>query len=397
MNAPLENNPPKEARFRLLESLSNIPATMWDSCADPDGSEPFSSHAFLSALEKSGSASPQRGWGSCHLLLEDKNKKLLGCMPLYMKTHSQGEYVFDHGWADALERAGIPYYPKLQCAIPFTPVTGRRLLLKKGGDPENGTLLLAASLEVLKKFQVSSLHVTFAAQTEADLMRKHGFLIRTGQQFHWHNQNYQNFDDFLLRLTSRRRKAIKKERAAVASSELTIKSFSGKALTESIWDRFFTFYIDTGSRKWGMPYLTREFFSLLGETMGDKVLLFLAFRGKTPIAGALHIVGGKRLFGRYWGCTEYHRFLHFELCYYQAIDYAIRHQMDYVEAGAQGGHKIERGYSPARTWSAHAILHTGLREAVANYLKSESRAVNEEIKMVGQAMPFKSQDSGKQS
>ena len=391
--APLakETKAPKKCA-RLIGSLKEVSAASWDACADPGGDQPFSSHAFLLSLEESGSATAQTGWTPCHLLLEDEAENLLGCMPLYLKTHSQGEYVFDHGWADALERAGVPYYPKLQSAIPFTPVSGRRLLTssRKGEARE---FLLAAAMEALNKFRVSSLHITFALEEEAMMMKKRGFLMRVGQQYHWRNRGYRDFDGFLHSLTARRRKAIRKERAAVQDSDLKIALLSGDDLTEAVWDAFFAFYMDTGSRKWGRPYLTRSFFSLLGERMGDRVLLAMASRGGRYVAGALHMLSSQALYGRYWGCAEYHRFLHFELCYYQAIDYAIAQGLSRVEAGAQGAHKIERGYESERVWSAHVLAHSGLRAAVADYLRHERRAMEEEIAMVKRATPFRKSGS----
>ncbi len=367
------------ANIQVISGLDKIAADQWDQLA---GSDPFLSHAFLYALEASRSVAPQTGWQPCHLILKDEDK-ITGAMPLYLKSHSQGEYIFDHAWADALERAGHDYYPKLVSCVPFTPVTGLRLL----AAPEHYPTMIGAAIEVMNQFKASSLHINFPDAGQWSSMCKNNMLSRTGIQFHWHNKNYGDFEAFLANLTSRRRKALRKERAA-AQKGLTIKQLTGSDLTENIWDMFFEFYTDTGMRKWGHPYLTRECFSLFGEQLADRILLIIAEEAGRPIAGALNFIGADRLYGRYWGCREYKPFLHFELSYYQAIDYALAHDLAYVEAGAQGPHKIERGYEPVKTYSAHKIAHAGLARAVSDYLADESCAIDAQIAALRTATPF---------
>lgn len=332
----------------------------------------------------------ETGWLPQHLLLEDSSGALIACMPCYLKSHSQGEYVFDHGWADAYLRAGGRYYPKLQASIPFTPVTGKRLLVRACDNArEREALLLHAAVQVTDRLGVSSLHITFPTRDEWQLAGEMGLLQRTDQQFHWQNENYQSFDDFLASLASRKRKAIRKERREALEGGIEIEWVTGSGLTEAHFDAFFAFYMDTGSRKWGSPYLTRECFSLLGESMGDQMLLILAKRAGRYVAGALNFIGADTLYGRYWGGIEDHPFLHFEVCYYQAIDFAIAHGLARVEAGAQGAHKLARGYLPSETYSAHYIADPALRRAVADYLKRERRAVAHEIALLTEEAPFK--------
>jgi len=385
-------------RVRVVQRIADAPAAEWNACASgdaPDGAptlpdNPFISHAFLHAVEESGSATPKTGWLPQHLILDDTDGAVAGCMPCYLKSHSFGEYVFDHAWADAYERAGGTYYPKLQCAVPFTPVTGRRLLTRDG--PERAgreALLLQAAATLTERLHASSLHITFPTKEEWDLAGRLGFLQRNDQQFHWRNDGYQSFEDFLGALASRKRKSIRSERKRALENGIEIDWVTGADLTEAHWDAFFAFYMDTGSRKWGSPYLTRAFFSLIGETMRDQILLVLARRKGRPIAGALNFIGANGLYGRYWGALEEHPCLHFELCYYRAIDYAIQHKLSRVEAGAQGAHKLARGYLPVPTYSAHWIRDSGLRRAVSGYLQRERAAVAHEIAMLGDDSPFR--------
>ncbi|RSV42005.1 N-acetyltransferase [Sphingomonas sp. ABOLE] len=374
-------SPPVTAR--LADGVASIPAKQWDACAGPDN--PFLSHAFLSLLEASGSATAQAGWQPLPIVVDGADGTPAAIAPAYAKSHSQGEYVFDHSWADAWERAGGRYYPKLQVAVPFTPVPGPRLLLR---DPEQAPALIAAIEAVVDQHGLSSAHATFVEEAQVPLFEAAGWLIRTGTQFHWQNDGYGSFDDFLGALTSRKRKAIRKERAAAVEG-LTIRRLTGAEITEAHWDAFWAFYQDTGSRKWGRPYLTRPFFSMLGEALGDKVLLIFAERDGWPIAGALNLIGSDALYGRYWGCTEDVPFLHFELCYYQAIDAAIERGLPRVEAGAQGEHKLARGYVPVTTWSAHYLPDPGFRRAVADFLVREQQAVEREQEYLEELTPFK--------
>ncbi len=368
---------------RIADGVSSILPGDWDACAG-DGN-PFVSHAFLSILERSGSVSPRAGWQSLPIVIEDDQGVPAAIAPAYAKSHSQGEYVFDHAWADAWEQAGGQYYPKLQIAVPFTPVPGPRLLLRDGALAPG---LIAGIEAVTDQNRLSSAHVTFLDDAQLPLFEQAGWLVRAGTQFHWANEGYGDFDDFLGALASRKRKAIRKERAAAVEG-LDIRHLSGAEISEADWDSFWTFYQDTGSRKWGRPYLTRDFFSLLGREMADKVLLILAYHGGRPIAGALNLIGGDALYGRYWGCTEEVPFLHFELCYYQAIDAAIARGLQRVEAGAQGEHKLARGYSPVTTWSAHYLPDPGFRRAVAEYLEREREAVAQEQEYLGALTPFR--------
>ena len=368
---------------RMADGVRAIPADDWDACAGH--ANPFVSHAFLSALEESGSVGSRAGWQPIPILIDGADGRPAAIAPAYAKSHSQGEYVFDHAWADAWERAGGRYYPKLQIASPFSPVPGPRLLLR---DPALAPALIGAIETVVRQNNLSSAHATFVAADQVPLFEAAGWLIRSDRQFHWTNHGYGSFDDFLAALASRKRKAIRKERAA-AVAWLDILHLSGDALTEAHWDAFWHFYQDTGARKWGRPYLTRAFFTRLGERMADKVLLILALRDGQPIAGALNLIGADTLYGRYWGASEEVPFLHFELCYYQAIDAAIARGLTRVEAGAQGEHKLARGYEPVATWSAHFIPDAGFRRAVADYLDAERRAVAQEIDVLAEMGPFK--------
>jgi predicted N-acyltransferase len=368
---------------RVADGVRAFMAAEWDACAG--NANPFVSHAFLSALEDSGSVGPRTGWQPLPIAIDGEDGAPAAVLPAYAKSHSQGEYVFDHAWADAWHRAGGAYYPKLQIAAPFSPVPGPRLLLR---DPAAAPALIAAAEALVEREGLSSAHATFVALDQVPLFEAAGWLIRTDTQFHWRNEGYACFDDFLAALSSRKRKAIRKERAAAVAG-LDIRHLTGREITEAHWDAFWIFYQDTGARKWGRPYLTRAFFSLLGERMGDRVVLMLALRGGKPIAGALNLIGADTLYGRYWGCSEDVPFLHFELCYYQAIDAAIARGLTTVEAGAQGGHKLARGYAPVPTWSAHHIPHPAFRRAVADYLEQERRAVADHAGELAEMLPFR--------
>src|ERR1700760_3767675 len=407
---------PSEISLEAVPSVSDIRADEWDACANPAPGEsslesldtlapqgaangscinskisynPFISHAFFLAAEKSGSACARTGWGPRHLLAR-LDGRIAGIVPCYLKSHSQGEYVFDRGWADAYERAGGRYYPKLQASVPFTPATGPRLLIRRGVDTDLiGSALAAGLIALCEATKASSGHVTFARQAEQKILAEHDFLERTDQQFHWHNQGFATFDDFLATLNSRHRKAIKRERRDALAAGVTIHHLTGSDITEDAWDAFFEFYMETGSRKWGRPYLTRKFFSLIGESMSRDVLLVMAKRNGRWIAGAINFIGSDTLFGRNWGAIEHHPFLHFEVCYYQAIDFAIQRKLATVEAGAQGEHKIARGYLPQTTYSAHYIADPGLRHAIADYLKRERAYVAEAGRELTEAGPFR--------
>ena len=378
---------------KAVGAISEVDPGSWDACAGT--ANPFVSHAFLAALEESGATAAATGWAPYHLIVEDGAGALAGAAPMYLKGHSYGEYVFDHAWAAAYERANGRYYPKLLIAAPFTPVSGPRLMVAPGADAEaTERALLGGALEVARRLEVSSLHVNFPDEGLWRRLGEAGFLLRTGEQFHWRNRGYADFDDFLADLSARKRKAIRKERREALGSGITIEAITGADLDESHWDAFFEFYMDTGERKWGQPYLNRRFFSLLGERMADRVVLFLAMRGGRIIAGALNLMGSDCLFGRYWGCAEQHKFLHFETCYYQAIDFAIAHGLERVEAGAQGPHKLQRAYLPVRTYSAHWIRDAGFREAVANYLEHEREEVDLEIEWLESHGPFRKTQAG---
>ena len=380
------------AVVRIETEIDNIPASHWDQCANPNPLtyDPFVSHAFLSALEASGSATLESGWLPQHLVLQGKDDAVDAVMPCYLKNHSQGEYVFDYGWADAYERAGGRYYPKLQISVPFTPATGRRMLVGDKGNSENlRSMLLNAGIQLTERIGASSMHFTFMKKDEWDQFGEIGLLQRTDQQFHWKNNGYTTFDDFLCELASRKRKVIRKERRDALVGDIQIDWLTGSDLKEEHWDTFFGFYMDTGSRKWGQPYLTRSFFSIVSETMADRILLMMCRRNGRYIAGALNFIGGDTLYGRYWGCVEDQRFLHFETCYYQAIEFAIQHGLARVEAGAQGEHKLARGYVPTTTYSAHYIADPGLRDAVARYLVQERHYVAEESRALAEHAPFR--------
>ena len=411
-----------ELRIRIVSSIGEVAPAAWDACAagSADGFEPplkaihednlppsedklstelstrgyvynpFISHNFLSSIEASNSVGPRTGWQPRHLLAEDTAGTLLGAAPCYVKTHSRGEYVFDQGWAEAFERAGGDYYPKLQVAVPFTPVTGPRLLARASPAAQAVRGALADALaETTTASELSSAHVTFLTEPEWRLLGARGFLQRTDQQFHWLNAGYASFDDFLAALSSRKRKMIRRERKDALAPGIDVSWLTGSDLTEAVWDAFFAFYMDTGSRKWGRPYLTREFFSIVGEKMRDRILLVMAKRGGRWIAGAINFLGSDAIYGRNWGALEQHPFLHFELCYYQAIEYAIHHKLSRVEAGAQGEHKLMRGYMPATTYSAHFIANAALRRAVAEYLARERAYVQAAGEELAAAAPFR--------
>ena len=373
---------------KVFAQLREIDEASWARCAG--SRNPFVGYPFLSALEDSGSATAETGWLPQHIAVVDGSGQIRAAMPLYLKSHSLGEYVFDHSWAAAFERAGGRYYPKLQCSVPFTPAMGPRLLVPEQEDQLLARRhLLACALTLAERRDVSSLHVTFAPKDEAEFFRDSGLLIRTDQQFHWQNQGYHCFGDFLANLASRKRKLIRRERRDALGDGLGVEILRGADISEAHWDHFFDFYTDTGRRKWGRPYLNRHFFSLVGERMGERIVLTMAKRGGRYIAGALNIAGADTLYGRYWGCTEHHKFLHFELCYYQAIEWAIAHGLSRVEAGAQGEHKLARGYVPTRTYSAHWIANPDLRRAVAEYLDYEKESTENTISILSSFSPFK--------
>ena len=378
-------------RAEAVARIAEIPASAWDACANPDAQtfNPFVAHGFLRALEDAGCVGGRSGWNPRHLLLR-QGEEIVACAPCYLKSHSQGEYVFDHAWAEAYGNAGGRYYPKLQIAVPFTPVPGRRLLTTgEGRWQANEALLAAAAIELARGCSASGVHITFLDAEACRRLGARGFLERTDQQFHWRNEGYACFDDFLATLASRKRKAVRKEREQAISDGLDIGWVRGSDITEAHWDAFFAFYMDTGSRKWGRPYLNRKAFSLIGAALGDRCLLMFANRGRRPIAGALHVIGGDCLYGRYWGALEHHPCLHFELCYYQAIEFAIRHGLARAEAGAQGQHKLARGYLPTKTYSAHYILDPSLRRAIADYLVRERAYIDAAGEQLAQYAPFR--------
>ncbi|WP_135077623.1 GNAT family N-acetyltransferase [Terasakiella sp. SH-1] len=373
-------------KVERLDKISDISASDWNQCVGAD--EPFGRHQFLSALEDSQCVQPKTGWMPQHLVLYDEDK-IKACCPLYLKSHSYGEYVFDWSWAEAYERAGGRYYPKLQCAIPFTPVTGQRLMSCPDATAKHTETLLKAMIERAKELQISSLHITFAQKNEWDLIQDHGLLPRTGHQYHWNNQGYVDFDAFLAHLSSRKRKSIRKERKAVLEAGIEFQILNGNTLEAQHWDAFYQFYMDTSGRKWGHPYLNRDFFTLLGERLGKSTILILALKDNRIVAGALNLKGSETLYGRYWGCLEDYKFLHFETCYYQAIEYAITHGLKRVEAGAQGQHKIQRGYLPVETYSAHWVADPGFKTALVDFLDHD-RKVNElEMQELSKFSPYK--------
>lgn len=419
--------PDDKITLRVESDITSLSADAWDACANPGSRNelitpfnslnikdngknevvelshqtacaadkdrafnPFIRHAFLSALEASGSVSADTGWLPQHLVLEGADGRVLGVCPAYLKSHSQGEYVFDHGWAEAYERAGGRYYPKLQVAVPFTPATGRRLLVGTGPQAPATRKALAQGLTTLAGMRgTSSVHATFLTTTDAAAFESEGFLPRTDQQFHWTNRGYGDFDAFLGDLASRKRKAIKRERREAVENGISIHWLTGSDITEEAWDAFFDFYMETGSRKWGRPYLTREFYSLIGQSMAEQVLLVMAKREGRWIAGAINFIGSDTLYGRNWGCVEDHPFLHFEVCYHQAIDFAISRGLTSVEAGAQGEHKLARGYLPVITRSAHYIADPGFRRAVATYLERERSYVESSSEELSELSPFR--------
>jgi len=378
-------------KIKIINSLTSIDGKAWDQCVGAD--DPFVRHGFLSALEDSGSATPETGWAAQHLIIEDNTSSVLAVAPLYLKSHSYGEYVFDWNWADAYERAGGRYYPKLQCSVPFSPVTGTRLLVRRDLDKETSVLLkktLAQGMISLgNKMGVSSIHVTFAKSEDVEQLCEQGFLKRLGQQFHWENNNYDCFDDFLVSLNARKRKAIRKERRTVEDCSLRLQVLQGSEITENHWDAFYGFYVNTADKKWGQEYLTRDFFSLLGERLKEQVVLMMAFDGDQAKAGALNLMGSDTLYGRNWGSITDQKFLHFELCYYQAIDFAIGNGLKRVEAGAQGPHKIQRGYLPTPTYSAHWIRDNGFKDAIAKFLDAEQHAIGKDMEHVLSYSPFR--------
>jgi hypothetical protein len=399
-------------RVRVATSLKGVPAAGWDACANPgagrplesaceqadstsqaDPDNPFVSHAFLRALEESGCVGGRTGWSPAYLLVEDADDRLIAAAPSFVKGHSQGEYVFDHSWAEAYMRAGGRYYPKTQVAAPFTPATGPRLLVADGPHANEALEALIAGLDALREqVRGSSIHVTFAQEPDMAALLEAGFLERHDIQFHWRNEGFGSYDDFLSLLASRKRKALKRERREALSAGIEVAVLSGSDLTESVWDDFHAFYEDTGSRKWGRPYLNRRFFSEIGQRMGERIVLVLARRAGRNIAGAINFRGGNTLYGRNWGCIEDHPFLHFELCYHQAIDYAIAHKLVRVEAGAQGEHKLARGYRPVITRSAHLLADPGLARAVAAYLPGERREISSAVAALAEESPFRKGD-----
>lgn len=372
----------------ICTATAEIPAGVWNGLASGTNGHtdnPFLDHAFFRALEQSGCATAETGWQPQHILIEEDGAPV-ALMPLFLKSHSQGEYVFDHGWADAFERAGGRYYPKLQSAVPFSPVSAPKLFAT---TDTHRRVLLDTSAEFAARLGVSSVHATFVPPQEEELAAQAGWLTRHDTQFHWHNHDFPSFDAFLHTLSSRKRKTIRRERRDALADGLTVKWITGSDLTEAHWDQFFEFYMDTAGRKWGHPYLNRRFFSLLSQSMADRVLLMFAYDGDKPIAGALNLIGHDTLYGRNWGATRETPFLHFELCYYQAIDFAIAHGLKTVEAGAQGEHKLARGYEPSLTRSIHWIGHPGLRNAIADYLVREKQSVDHDQEALGQFTPFR--------
>jgi len=373
---------------RTVDSIGAVDAAAWDRCAG--GVNPFVSHGFLRLLEETGCVGKKSGWLPQHALLEDSAGRLLAAAPAYLKSHSYGEYVFDHGWADAYERAGGRYYPKLQVAVPFTPVPGPRLLVPAGPSEKRHRLaLLSGLVEVARALEVSSVHITFLAPEEAALAEEAGLLMRHGCQYHWFNRGYPSFDDFLGALASRKRKQIRKEREQVRAAGIEVRPVHGGEMKARDWDTFFKFYVDTYDRKWGYPYLTREFFGRLGKELGEKVVMMLAARNGATIAGALNLCGSDALFGRNWGAARDFPFLHFEACYYQAIDYAISRKLARVEAGTQGPHKVQRGYEPVRTFSAHWVADRRFKSAIAQFLERERMAITHEMEAMEAHTPFR--------
>ncbi|KAJ0561291.1 putative peptidogalycan biosysnthesis/recognition, acyl-CoA N-acyltransferase [Helianthus annuus] len=386
----------KTVTVSVVSSILEVPSSGWDACCldttGPEQFNPFLSHGFLSSLEESGSAVKETGWLPRHIVAQDEDNNILGVIPLYLKSHSYGEYVFDHSWADAYYRYGSRYYPKLQCCVPFTPVPGPRILLRNTSYKDQVfDILVSAMKELANKFQVSSLHITFSTENEWRALKDKGFLQRTGMQYHWKNRNYKNFDDFLMDMKQSKRKNIRQERKKIPAQNLKMKRLRGDEIKAKHWDTFYTFYRNTTDNKWGTPYLTREFFHIMGSKMGDKVMLIVAEEGDELVAGALNLIGGDTIYGRLWGCLPrvYYPSLHFEACYYQAIEAAIELNLDKVEAGAQGEHKIQRGYLPVTTYSCHYLLDEGFRQVIGNFLSRETDQVKLVSQLIAESGPFK--------
>jgi predicted N-acyltransferase len=372
-------------------SIENIGKKNWNNCANHEALSynPFVSYEFLNALEKSNSVNGDSGWYTSFFVAKDKDDKIIGCTPAYLKNNSSGEYVFDYSWAEAYQRVGRSYYPKLQISIPFTPVSTPKLLTKDQNDIDTKVFMLQAIEDFCSEHEISSAHLTFLNEKELNTLQNKKWLIRTDQQFHWFNDNYNDFNDFLSDLSSRKRKNIKKERDEANKNGLVIETLNHKEIQEFHWDEFYKFYIDTSMRKWGQPYLNRDFFSLIGQTLSENILLIMVKNNNKYIAGALNFIGGDTIYGRNWGCIEDHKNLHFEVCYYRAIDFAINNKLKKVEAGAQGAHKISRGYQPSKTFSAHWIKDIDFFEAISNYLKDERVYIQENIEKLNEYIPFK--------
>ena len=387
----------KNVKVEFIKDINLIEKEQWDLCACPESFkgekiiDPFTTYNFISALENSGSVGKGTGWHSCHLVVKIE-KEIIAVMPLYLKGHSQGEYIFDHNWAQAYNNFGGNYYPKIQSAVPFTPATGRRFLTKKGFEKQGRDALERGIINLALTNKLSSAHITFCTSFEAKKVSDNNFLKRKTLQYHWENKGFSNFEDFLNSLSSRKRKTIKKERKIATSlfkDNDGIFSFTGSQLRDKHWDSFWKFYQDTGNRKWGIPYLTRDFFQIINECMPENILLFLAIENNTPIAGALNFIGADTLYGRYWGCSKYHSCLHYELCYYQAIDYALKNRIKKVEAGAQGEHKISRGYLPSFVYSLHWFSNKSFASAISEYLDKEEKVINQEYDILMKTSPYK--------
>ena len=387
----------KNVKVEFINDINLIEKKQWDLCACPEAFkgekiiDPFTTYNFISALENSGSVGKGTGWHSCHLVVKIE-KEIIAVMPLYLKGHSQGEYIFDHNWAQAYNNFGGNYYPKIQSAVPFTPATGRRFLTKKGFEKQGRDALERGIINLALNNKLSSAHITFCTSFEAKKVSVNNFLKRKTLQYHWENKGFSNFEDFLNSLSSRKRKTIKKERKIATSlfkDNDGIFSFTGSQLRDKHWDSFWKFYQDTGNRKWGIPYLTRDFFQIINECMPENILLFLAIENNTPIAGALNFIGADTLYGRYWGCSKYHSCLHYELCYYQAIDYALKNRIKKVEAGAQGEHKISRGYLPSFVYSLHWFSNKSFASAISEYLDKEEKVINQEYDILMKTSPYK--------
>ena len=387
----------KNVKVEFIKDINLIEKEQWDLCACPESFkgekiiDPFTTYNFISALENSGSVGKGTGWHSCHLVVKIE-KEIIAVMPLYLKGHSQGEYIFDHNWAQAYNNFGGNYYPKIQSAVPFTPATGRRFLTKKGFEKQGRDALERGIINLALNNKLSSAHITFCTSFEAKKVSDNNFLKRKTLQYHWENKGFSNFEDFLNSLSSRKRKTIKKERKIATSlfkDNDGIFSFTGSQLRDKHWDSFWKFYQDTGNRKWGIPYLTRDFFQIINECMPENILLFLAIENNTPIAGALNFIGADTLYGRYWGCSKYHSCLHYELCYYQAIDYALKNRIKKVEAGAQGEHKISRGYLPSFVYSLHWFSNKSFGNAISAYLDKEEKVINQEYDILMKTSPYK--------